>query len=71
MRELFRKGKKLMGIVWGIGERKFGHNYKRRIMISECLIKSTIMYGTEVLEWKEQDKIEYSREIYEMGVWSE
>lgn len=68
VRKLVRKGKKLMEIVWGILERKFGHHYKRRMMMDDCPIKSTIVYGAEVWGWKEQDKIET---IQKISAWAE
>jgi hypothetical protein len=31
VRELVKKANKIIGAVWGIGERKFGHDFRRRI----------------------------------------
>lgn len=56
--EMVKKANKVMGMVWGIGERKFGHDYRRRVMMFDSLIKSMLMYGAEVWGWKEQEKLE-------------
>ena len=42
---MVRKANKVIGTVWGIGERKFGHDYMRRMMMFDSLIKSVFMYG--------------------------
>ncbi|KAJ3647067.1 hypothetical protein Zmor_024614 [Zophobas morio] len=52
IQEMVRKANKVIGIVWGIGERKFGHGYKRRMMMFDSLIKSVFIYGAEIWGWK-------------------
>jgi hypothetical protein len=32
VRELVKKPIKIIGAVWGIAERKFGHDFRRRVM---------------------------------------
>jgi hypothetical protein len=34
--------------VWGIGERKWGGDFRRRIMF-ESMIERVLMYGAEIL----------------------
>jgi hypothetical protein len=33
VRELVKKANKIIGAVWGIGKRKFGHDFRRRVMM--------------------------------------
>jgi hypothetical protein len=54
-------GNKIIGAVWGIGERKFGHDFRRRVMMFDSLVKSVMMYGAEI--WVGRG----ARKIFEMG----
>jgi hypothetical protein len=56
--ELVKKANKIIGAVWGIGERKFGHDFRRRIMMFDSLVKSVMMYGAEIWGWREQEGLE-------------
>jgi hypothetical protein len=47
-----------VGCVWGIGESKWGGDFKRRMMMFESLIESISKYGAEIWEWKEQEEVE-------------
>jgi hypothetical protein len=58
VRELVKKANKIIGAVWGIGERKFGHDFRRRIMMFDSLVKSVMMYGAEIWRWREQEGLE-------------
>jgi hypothetical protein len=64
VRELVKKANKIIGAVWGIGERKFGHDFRRRIMMFDSLVKSVMMYGAEIWEWREQEGLEGVQEKY-------
>ena len=48
----------MIGIVWEIGERRFGHDYKRRMTMFDSLIKRIFMYGAEIWRWREYEEIE-------------
>jgi hypothetical protein len=48
IREILRKANKVVGCVWGIGERKWGGDFRRRRMMFESMIKSILMYGAEI-----------------------
>lgn len=39
---------KAMVYVWGIGERRFGHDYERRIVMFKSLVKSVMLYGVQI-----------------------
>jgi hypothetical protein len=40
IREIVRKASKIMGCVWGIGDRKWGGDFRRRMMMFESMIES-------------------------------
>jgi hypothetical protein len=61
MREVVRKANKVVGCVWGIGERKWGGDFMKRMMSK---VASVLMYGAEIWEWKEQEKVEKVQEKY-------
>jgi hypothetical protein len=42
------KANKVVGCVWGKGERKWGGDFRRRIMMFESMIESILMCGTEI-----------------------
>lgn len=48
IRDRVKKAAKVMGIGWGIGKRRFGGDWKRRIWMFDKLIWSVISYGTEI-----------------------
>ncbi|XP_068914676.1 uncharacterized protein F23F12.8-like [Tenebrio molitor] len=52
--EVVRKANKVVGCVWGIGERMWGGEFGRRMM----------MYGAEIWGWKEQEEVERVQEKY-------
>ncbi|XP_046142799.1 uncharacterized protein LOC123988066 [Osmia bicornis bicornis] len=54
----------VMRQVWGIGKRKFGKNWKRRIWLWDKLVWTVIAYGAEVWGWKEWKEIEGLQERY-------
>jgi hypothetical protein len=45
------KANKVVGCVWGKGERKWRGNF--RIIMFESMIESILMCGTEIWGWKE------------------
>lgn len=48
IREVTRKAASIMAQIWSIGERKFGGNWEKRIMMFNVLVKSIFMYGVEI-----------------------
>jgi hypothetical protein len=54
-----RKGNKVVGCVWPIGE---------RMMMFESMIESILMYELEIWGWKEQEKVEKVEGKYLRGV---
>jgi hypothetical protein len=50
IREIVRKAKKAEGCVWGIGERKWGRDFGRKMVIEN-------VYGAEIWGWKKQGEV--------------
>jgi hypothetical protein len=48
MREIVRKVNVVVECVWGIGERKCGGDFRRRMMTFESKVESVLMYGAEI-----------------------
>jgi hypothetical protein len=48
VREVVRKANKVVGCVWGIGERKWEGECGRRMMMFESMVESVLMYGAEI-----------------------
>jgi hypothetical protein len=53
-----RKANKVVGCVWGIGERNSGGDFRRRMMMFESMTESILMYGAGFWGWKEQEEVE-------------
>ncbi|KAJ3629041.1 hypothetical protein MTP99_013464 [Tenebrio molitor] len=47
-KEIVRKANKAVGCVWGIGERKWGDDFRRRMMMFESMIESILIYRAEI-----------------------
>lgn len=59
------KVKKAMGMmVWGIGKRKFGEDWKRRMELFDWLVDSVVGFGVEIWGWREWEKVERLQERY-------
>jgi hypothetical protein len=54
--------------VWGIGEKKLGGDFRRRMMMFESMIESVLMSGADIWGWKEQEEVEKVQEKYLRGV---
>jgi hypothetical protein len=64
VREVVRKANKVVGCVGGIGERMWGGEFGRRMMMFESMVESVLMYGAEIWGWKEQEEVERVQEKY-------
>jgi hypothetical protein len=64
MREVVRKANKVVGCVWGIGERNWGGEFGRRMIIFECTVENVLMYGAEIWGWKEHEEVERVQKKY-------
>jgi len=54
--------------VWGIGEKKFGGDFRRRMLMFNILVKSIIMYAVEIWGMKEWKEVEVIQERYLKGI---
>jgi hypothetical protein len=72
MREIVRKTNKVVGCVWGIGERKWGDDFRRKMMIFESMIERNIdVLGRNLgIEGIRRDR-ENARKVFETGARSE
>jgi hypothetical protein len=57
-----------VGCVWGIGERKWGGDFRRRMMMFQSMIERILKYASEIWGWKEQEAVEKVQEKYLRGV---
>lgn len=64
IKESKKKGNIVLKQVWGLGERRFRDDFKRRIKLFRYLILGVIMYGAEVWEWKEREELERIQKRY-------
>ncbi|XP_076287327.1 uncharacterized protein LOC143212411 [Lasioglossum baleicum] len=62
VQDRLRKGAAVMGQVWGIGKRKFGKDWGRRVWLFDKLVWSVVSYGVEIWGWKEREGIEKLQE---------
>lgn len=65
VRERVEKAASVMGQVWGIGKRKFGKDWGRRIWLFDALVWTVAGYEVEVWGWKERERLE--KLLYKKG----
>lgn len=53
-----------MGVLWGIGKRRFGKDWEKRIWIFDRLVWLILSYGVEIWGWKEREKVEALEERF-------
>lgn len=59
-----KKGMVVMREVWGIGKRKFGKDWARRMWLFDRLVWAVIGYGVEIWGWKEREEVERIQDRY-------
>jgi hypothetical protein len=45
-----------VGCVSGTGEKKWGGDFRRKMMMFEDMTEIILMYGAEIWGWKEQER---------------
>ena len=50
--------------IWSIGERKFGEDFRRRMIMFNTMVKSICMYAVELWGIEERKEIESIQERY-------
>ena len=58
IKERVKRANVVMKQVWGIGERKFQNDFKRRMMLFDYLVMGVMLYGVELFGWKERIECE-------------
>jgi len=48
IRELKKKDNIVMRKVWGLGERLFTDDFRRKMMLFKCLVMGVMTYGAEI-----------------------
>lgn len=64
MKDRIKRGMMIMRQVWGIGKRKFGGEWGKRIWLFDALVWTVLAYGVEIWEWREREGIERIQERY-------
>lgn len=64
IRERVKKMATIMGQVWGIGKRRFGGDWERRMWIFDKLVWIMLSYRVEIWSWMERERIERLNERY-------
>jgi hypothetical protein len=64
IKETVKKAISAMKQVWGIGQRKFEGDFRRRIWMFNHLVKNILMYGAEIWGWNEYAVIERCQDKY-------
>jgi hypothetical protein len=64
VRERIKKAAAVMKQVWGIGKRRYGNDWGRRIWLFDRLVWTVLGYGVEIWGWKEREEVERLGERY-------
>ncbi|XP_024883827.1 uncharacterized protein LOC112462336 [Temnothorax curvispinosus] len=64
IRERIKKTATVMGKVWGIGKRRFGKDWGKRLWLFDRLVWTVLSYGAEIWGWREREGIERMEERY-------
>ncbi|XP_077255453.1 uncharacterized protein LOC143893678 [Temnothorax americanus] len=64
IRERIKKAAAVMGKVWGIGKRRFGKDWGKRLWLFDRLVWTVLSYGAEIWGWREREGIERMEERY-------
>jgi hypothetical protein len=69
IKELCRKGRRMVNKVWSLGERICRNDFKRRGILFRYLVQSVMEYGVEIWGWEEKKDLEkimfdYVRWVY-------
>ena len=62
--KIVKRGVLAIKQVWGLGERTFGEDWKGRIMLFDTLVKSFLLYASEMWGWSSFPKLEAVQNRY-------
>lgn len=63
-KERVRKARVVMRQIWGIGKRRFGKDWKKRLWLWDRLVWAVMSYGTELWGWRDWKEIEGLQERF-------
>ncbi|XP_071644396.1 uncharacterized protein [Temnothorax longispinosus] len=64
VKERVKKAAAVMGQVWGIGKRRFGKDWGRRLWLFDKLVWTVMGYGVEIWGWEEREGMKRLEERY-------
>jgi len=64
VRDRMKREMAVMGQVWGIGKRRFGRDWGRRVWLFDALVWTVIAYGAEIWGWRKREQLERVQERY-------
>ena len=64
IRERTVQAARVMRQVWGIGKRRFGNNWMRRLRLFDLLVCPVMGFGAEIWGWKERERMERVQERF-------
>lgn len=64
VRNRVKRAAAVMGQVWGIGKRRFGKDWGRRLWLYDRLVWTVMAYGVEIWGWEEREGMERLEEKY-------
>jgi len=59
-----KKAAAIMGQVWGLGKRRFGKDWGKRLWLFDKLVWTVMGYGVEIWGWREREEVEKMEERY-------
>lgn len=48
MKDRVKRGVAMLGQIWGIGKRRFGKDWGKRVWLYDSLVWSVVAYGVEI-----------------------
>jgi len=64
IRDRVKKAGGIMKQVWGIGKRRFGRIWQKRIWMFDTLVWTVMGYGAEIWGWEEREREERTQERF-------
>lgn len=58
IKEVAKKANIESAQVLGIGQRKFTHNYRLRMLLFNKIVRPIVLYGADIWGWREHEKFE-------------
>lgn len=58
IKERVRRAAAVMREIWGIGKKRFGKDWEKRIWLFDRLVWTVLGYGVEIWGWKERQRVE-------------